>query len=331
MPGYYFGPITWRFETRVDDQWITHRPPGHPDLDDGTNPAGLNHLIDQSQEVSDFARIELDDTLVDILEELDPVPVAALRILVWAADVDEIGTTSSSSTGPDPDVVLQATARQLAQGRLEVAARQVRRALDLVENARATLREQMIASAAEDGLGRNHIARTASGAWSRRLVLAYLAGHDLRLNVQQALPPEWPRSRVFDRGWDLPATAYDHERGVERVHIGPYLCGHVQLDLQTDGAVWISVTGIHPPEDTALYRPRTGETDQQRARREERLAEHDHAAAALAREVAERALPLLQQRRFVVAHPDGTSATADDLAHASVYPENHLVITRPSS
>ena len=140
--------------------------------------------------------------------------------MVW----ERIGTDGT------PACVLEATEAQLMAGRLEDASLQVQQALREVEAARKQVRVQVIRASSGNMLSRNAIARLASGALARRLVLQLLGGHDLVEGVQDAL--SWGQGSRYRRWYPpVPEPEPDDE------YLGPFCYGPVRLDLDPGGQV----------------------------------------------------------------------------------------------
>lgn len=113
---------------------------------------------------------------------------AGVRVRVWDTDdVPDDGAGDARKVACEPLALVQATFEQMATGRLASAASGVLAAQHDMDAARAKLRRQIVA-AADDGVGRNHIARVTERALARRLVLQHLVAHDIRRQAERALP-----------------------------------------------------------------------------------------------------------------------------------------------
>lgn len=281
--------LTWRFELRLPghDRWM----PVTTDIADDAHAAhvGTKEMPCIWQDADEAAPWELKQVLADLVETGDPLRMTGARIVVW----EGIGT------GGEPACVLEATADQLAMGRLEYANRQVQWALHEVELARTQVRTQIIIAATENRLGRNTIARLVSGALTRRLVLQLLAGYDLIEGIQDALPPGSDRYRRW-----YPETLTDPE---EHHHLGPFCHGPIQLDLEPNGQVYLHLLDVDRPHESDLSLFDEDE-DAERADRQ--------AQAERARGYAEEVLPVLRKAGFALHRRDGAAASIDDLAQS---------------
>jgi hypothetical protein len=254
----------------VDDEYAEH--------------VGAHEMVDIWQDADEAAPTELDRVLADLVEAGDPLGMTGARIVVW----EGIGTDS------DPARVLEATADQLAVGHLERANRQVQNALHEVEIARTQVRAQIIKAATENRLGRNTIARLASGALTRRLVLQLLAGYDLTEAIRDALP-SWTRHRRWYR-WPMldPGEQY----------LGPFCYGPIQLDLEPSGQVHLSLVDVDGPPESDIPVPYDDE-DAERVYRQAR--------SERARGYVNEILPALTKAGFTLHKRDGAMASVDDL------------------
>jgi hypothetical protein len=281
--------VTFRFEVLLGERWLpyTAEALGVADDDVGRDLAGDHELECVWQDAVEFARQELDGAVARISPE-DPglVNLAGVRIALWA-QVPAQG---------EPDVVIRASQKQLAIGRLRYAADEVTAAVRQLRDARGRLRAQVLTAATVDHLGRNQIAREVERTWSRRLVLQFLSGHDLIRDVRRALPSDWPRSDgyVFD---------YDDEPWEQR--LGPFRCGPVKLELSSVGQVELRIvdTEDHPDVDDA---------DDAEIRAYQAAGRQRALAAA---EVVHAALG---DRGLRLSKKDGTAVTVEELARIPV-------------
>jgi hypothetical protein len=281
--------LTWQFELRLpgpDDRWL----PVTADLvgDQYAELVGTHEMPEIWQDAGEAAPIELERVLADLSEIGDLLGMTGARIVVW----EGIGTDGS------PACILEATADQLAAGRLEQASHQVQKALREVELARTRVRVQIIKAAIENRLSRNTIARLVSGALTRRLVLQLLGGCDLIEGIRDALPSSW--TNRYRRWYPMP------EPDMAAEYLGPFCYGPIHLDLDPSGQVRlrvVDVDGLHEPGT-----PMPDEDDEEAARA------YRQARAERACGYAEEVLPLLTKTGFTLRKPDGTAASADDLA-----------------
>jgi hypothetical protein len=244
----------------------------------------------------DIATRELDDALSTIAGLGVEIGVVAARIMLWRGE---------STTG-DPVIVLTATDEQMTVGRLRYAVNDVRRALELVDEARTRLRDQIVA-ADQAFVGRNNIARETEGAWTRRLVLQFLAGYDLVREITRLLPHSWERSAPPDA-----EPPWDHSR-----HLGPYWCGPVVFELEPAGDVKIGLVDRYRPDQPGLEE--ASEEELETLTTDSRRRIHEHALSVLA----------AVQRGFQLTTPQGAVAGLEDLVKAS--PFQRLLIRRQSS
>lgn len=273
--------FTWRLEVsqhgRTD--WVPYDRKAFGELD---RPHLGEHTDEECwEDPVQFAQRAFDDALNEMVADQQVLRLRSARILLWISD---------TSRG-DPAVLLQATDDQLATAQLSVAVQGVRAALADLDRARERLRNQIVAASTIDYLSRNHIARIADGAWSRRLVLQFLSGHDLARTIQRALPSDWPTYSPY-----LEDDGYQ-EIGTE--HLGPYWRGPVRIDLDANGDVHVALVnpsvGVPTPDQ-----PGEQQFDAEQIR--------THARTALS---------ALHSAGLHVSTPDGREATIDDLAATS--------------
>ncbi len=286
--------LTWRFELRLAsrDQWV----PITADMagDDRGLHIGIQEMSEIWKEADEAAPDALTEVLANLVDVGDPLRMTGARIVVW----EGLGTEG------EPACVLEATADQIAAGRLERANRQVQWALHEVELARAQVRQEIIKAAVENRLSRNTIARLTSGALTRRLVLQLLAGYDLVEGIREELSL-W--GDQYQRWY--PEFLLDVE---DHVYLGPFCYGPVDLRLEPSGQVrlgLIDVDGPREPDITAF-----GDEDDEALEEEARQA-YLEARAKRAHQYAERALSILTKTGFTPRRPDSTAASVDDLAN----------------
>jgi hypothetical protein len=288
--------LTWRFELRLSnpDRWI----PITNDMvgDRYARHVGTQEFPDIWDDAKDRAPTELEEVLADLTETGDPLGMTGARILVW----EGIGTEG------EPACILEATAEQLTAGRLELASHRVQMALREVEIARTQARVQVVKAASESRLSRNTIARLVSGALTRRLVLQLLSGYDLVEGIRDALP-SWDNRY---RRWS-PDFVMEPDLDTQQ-YLGPFCYGPIQLYLDTNGLVHLSLVdrdGLHEPDI-----PLPDGTDEGDKAAEEAGRAYCQARAERARGYAKETLPLLREAGFTLRKPDGTTASADDLS-----------------
>jgi hypothetical protein len=160
------------------------------------------------------------------------------------------------------------------------------------------LRNQVIAEIGH--LGRNQIAREIEGAWTRRLILQFLAGYDLIRVILRVLPRDWPRSSPSRDGVPPEDRAAHGEE-----HLGPYYCGPACLTLDATGRVALRLIDIGGPEDPRATSPWTTE---------EEIEDYERGAAARAFAQAEKIVPLLHRAGFHLTTAEDKEARATDLA-----------------
>lgn len=275
--------VQWQFEVQLRDaDWVVY----DEELAGGPGGCtGVHEHPDLWDEPVQYAQDQLDEALVELVDVAEGLGMRRARIVMWPY----------GGARENPLVVLQATDEQLAVGRLRNAANDVQWAAGELEKARARLRSQVIAADAVDHLGRNKIARELEdGGWSRRLVLQFLAGHDLVCAVQRALPPQWST----DSPWE-----YD-PRDAWQARLGPFWCGPVELELDATGRVSLRVIDRDGPPEPDLHAD-----DEERER-------YEHDAATRARTAARTILPMLRRAGFDLVAADGSAVGADQLASA---------------
>jgi hypothetical protein len=280
--------LTWQFELRLPgrDQWV----PITADMagDQCAELIGTQEMPEIWQDAEETAPIELERVLADLSETGDPLGMTGARIVVW----EGIGTDGN------PACILEATADQLAAGRLEQANCQVQGALREVELARARVRAQIIRASIENRLSRNTIARLVSGALTRRLVLQLLAGYDLIEGIRDALQSSW--TNRYRRWYPMPEPELEDE------YLGPFCYGPVHLDLDPSGQVRLRLADVDGAHEPGIPKPDEDDDEEAERARCQALAER---ACGYAGEV----LPLLAKARFILRKPDGGAASADDL------------------
>ncbi len=296
------GAITWRFEMLLHGgtEWLPYNGELLGEDDIWLEHAGTHTLDDYDGDPVEFAKEELDNALSELADDGARLGMARARIVIWRA----------ISAEGDPVVVVQASDEQLATGRLRRVAVDVHIAVRKLEEARKRLRNQVIASGAIDRLGRNHIAREVDGAWARRLVLQYLAGHDLVRTVQRALPRDWS---------DLPP--YPAEEYVpDEEHLGPYWCGPVRMELDANGQVRLSLADVDGPPYHHLEQDPSDED----------IARYNRGVALRAHTNADIVLPLLHRAGIHLRTADNTEARTTDLIE-TCWRGGHLVVTKPDA
>ncbi|WP_154697866.1 hypothetical protein [Lentzea guizhouensis] len=259
--------------------WLSHGEPEWRDC------LGVHEMTDCTDDPVEVATRQLDESLEVLAGYGRRIGIRGVRIIMW----------TGPNTDGGPDIVIPATREQMALGRLRDTVSDVEVALREVENARTRLRNQMVESDTIDGLGRNTIARTTEGALARRLVLQFLAGHDLVRTIRWALPRDWSSSCPLPEDFLEPGQEY----------LGPYWCGAVMISLDVSGTVELCLVDSEPEPD--LYDP--GMYFDENA-----LVEYRRGARLRAQDNAEVVLPLLHRASLRLSTSDGTDATVDDLA-----------------
>ena len=282
--------LTWQFELRLPghDQWL----PVAADLagERSGDIAGPIEMPGIWQEAGEAAPAELERALAELAETGDPLGMTGARIVV----------REGTGTDGEPACILEATAGQLAAGRLQQATSQVEWALREVEIARTQVRAEIIGAAVENQLSRNTIARHVSGALTRRLVLQLLSGYDLVESVRDALHSSW--TSRYRRWGHTPEDEYT----------GPFCYGPVRLDLDPSGQVRLMLVDIDGPDEPDNPLPDEDDEDAERTCRQDR--------AERARGYAKEVLPLLATAGLSLRNVDGTTASADDLAKTTSGP-----------
>lgn len=289
------GPITWRFEVQRCDgaEWtpIDGELLGEDDLWD--DHIGTHDMPECWDDPLEFARNELEGVLGRLAADCRQLGVTRSRIVLWTREAAE----------GDAAIVIQATDEQMAIGRLLAAADEVKEALRGVESARRRLRNQVIAEIGQ--LGRNQIAREIEGAWTRRLILQFLAGYDMIRVILRVLPHDWPRSSSSSDGLPPEERAAPGDE-----HLGPYYCGPACLMLDATGQVALRLIDIDGPEDPRVTGRRGAENE---------IEDYERGAAARAFAKAEKIVPLLHLAGFHLTTAEGEEARVTDLADTWQY------------
>jgi hypothetical protein len=297
-------PISWRFEVqrRDGEVWmpLDGRLLGDDDL--GDDHIGMHDMPECWDDPLEFASNELDSVLARLAADCCLLGMYRARIVVWM----------NETADGDPAIVIQAADEQMAAGRLRGAADEVREALRGVESARMRLRNQVIAEIGQ--LGRNQIAREIEGAWTRRLILQFLAGYDIVQVVLRVLPRDWPRSSPYE--YEVPPEL---RTAPGKEHLGPYYCGPACLQLDGTGQVTVSLVDVDGPED-----PRA--TDGWAS--EDEIEDYERGAASRAVDKAERIVPLLHRAGFHLTTAEGKEARVADLART--WQHGSLTLTKSS-
>ncbi len=290
--------LSWRFEVRVHGRagWLPYDRDLWPIEPRWPDCLGVQRFDDCWDNPLDIATREFDDALSTLAGLGVEIGVVAARIMLWRGE---------STTG-DAAIVLTATDEQMTVGRLRYAVNDVRRAIELVDEARTRLRDQIVA-ADHAFVGRNQIARETEGAWTRRLVLQFLAGYDLVREFTRMLPHSWERSAPCDA-----EQPWDHSR-----HLGPYWCGPVVLELEPAGEVKIGLVDRYRPDQPDLEE--ASEEELETLATDSRLRIHEHALSVLS----------TVQRGYQLTTPQGAVAGLEDLVKTS--PFQRLLIRRQSS
>ena len=249
---------------------------------------GTHDMVECWDDPLEFARNELESVLGRLVADCRQLAVTRARIVLWTRETAE----------GDPAIVIQATDEQMAIGRLHAAADEAKEALRGVEAARKRLRNQVIAQIGL--LGRNQIAREIEGAWTRRLILQFLAGYDLIRVILRVLPRDWPRSSPSCDGIPPKERA---EPGEE--HLGPYYCGPARLMLDATGQVTLRLISVGGPEDPRLTGPWAAEDE---------IEHYERGAAAGAFARTEKIVPLLHRAGFHLTTAECNEAWVTDLA-----------------
>lgn len=300
---------TYRFEVYVAKdlfapslaEWVAYDSELVGEEDETTGEHCAEEVWNQTP--VELAQDRLDDALADLGSCRGGLPS---RIVLWTDD----------GSPENPTVVIQATEDQMAIGRLRAASYGVASAVRELSAARRRLRNQILAADGHVGLGRNVIAREVEhGGWSRRLVLQFLAGHDIIRSAQRALPRDWPKDRL---GFDELYRYYDEDDVSE--HLGPYWCGPVCMGLNAGGQVslWMdyddyTVVDDYDPFDTDDDEDQPSEPTEQ---------EKQEAADAAIRDAAQRAedadlvVSRLQLAGLELRSPTGAEAKAPELLNA---------------
>jgi hypothetical protein len=289
------GPITWRFEVQRCDgaEWtpLDSELLGEDDLWD--DHIGTHDMPECWDDPLEFARNELEGVLGRLAADCRRLRVPRARIVLWTRETAE----------GDPAIVIQATDEQMAIGRLHAAGDEVKEALRGVESARRRLRNQVIAEIGY--LGRNQIAREIEGAWTRRLILQFLAGYDMIRFILRVLPRDWPRSKP--RYYEVPP---EERAAPGDEHLGPYYCGPACLMLDATGEVALRLIDVDGPEDPRATDPCATEDD---------IEDYERGAAARAFANAEKIVPMLHRAGFHLTTAENKEARVTDLADTWQY------------
>jgi hypothetical protein len=284
------GPITWRFEVQRCDgaEWtpLDSELLGEDDLWD--DHIGTHDMPECWDDPLEFARNELEGVLGRLAADCRRLGATWARIVLWTRETVE----------GDPAIVIQATDEQMSIGRLHAAADEVKEALRGVESARRKLRNQVIAEIGH--LGRNQIAREIEGAWTRRLILQFLAGYDLIRDILRVLPHDWPRSSPSSDGIPPVERAASGDE-----HLGPHYCGPACLMLDATGQVALRLIDVDGPEDPRVTDPWAAEDE---------IEDYERGAAARAFARAEKVVPSLHRAGFHLTTAEGQEARVTDLA-----------------
>lgn len=308
----------YRFEVHVAEdrnpvppaQWVVY----DSELVDEDNVTTGEHCAEEVWDRTpvELAQDRLDEALADLCAYRGGLPC---RIVLW----------TDEGSPENPTVIISATEDQLAIGRLRAASDDVAHAVGELSAARRRLRNQILAAGAHMGLGRNVIAREVEhGGWSRRLVLQFLAGHDLIRAAQRALPYEWPKDRL---GFDDSYYHFDEDSTAE--HLGPYWCGPVRMDLNAGGQVFLRMdyndyTTIDEPFNTDDEDQPPPELTEQEMQEAKDAAARD---AAQRTEDAELVVNRLRRAGLELRSPSGAEAQAPELLNAHKT-ETALVLVR---
>jgi len=302
--------LTWRFELLLRGQrWV---PVTKDILDDEAAAFYSAHVGTQEmpciwKDADEVAPDELGQVLVDLIEVGEPLGMSGARIVVW----EGIGTDG------DPALILEATPDELAVARLELANREVQNALQEVERARTRVRARIVKAANENRLSRNMIARAVNGALSRRLVLQYLAGHDLVEAVRDALQSWMGVSSAYQRWYDYDPYGL---RDPDEEYLGPFCFGPVCLQLEASGQVYLHL--VMPRDDDP---PDIDFEDEEAFQTSERA--FLEARAKFAQKHATEVLPLLAKAGFRLLRADNTPASVEDLAESVDSTHKRLLVS----
>lgn len=225
--------VTWRFEVQINGEpvWLPYDGRHIDGVGEYDDCAG-KHVIDECwDDLAELAAHELTSGLGAITSDLVRFgALTGLRVCVWR---------TYDSTEGDPEVVLSASPKQLAAGRLFGATDDVAAALYRVEQARRRLRAQVVAASAEGHLDRAFIAKTAEPMLQDD-VSALLTGYDLVTAVYDALPAAWSHTSPYpyDPAWDDEDEGYVPPLSEKLV----FWCGRVRLSLAPTGEVTLSLS-----------------------------------------------------------------------------------------
>lgn len=304
--------LTWRFELQLPGpRWVpvTTDMVGDEEAAFYADHVGTKEMPCIWKDADEVAPDELGQVLVDLIEVGEPLGMGGARIVVW----EGIGTDG------DPALVLEATADELAVGRLELANRDVQDALQEVERARTGVRIRIVKAANENRLSRNMIARAVNGALSRRLVLQFLAGHDLVEAVRDALQSWLGRHSGYQRWYD--DDPYGLRDDDEERYLGPFNFGPVCLQLEANGHVYLHLVMSRDehPDDLPDFE------DEEAFQASERAFVQARAEFALKH--AMEVLPLLAKAGFRLLRADNTPASVEDLAQSVDSTHKRLLIS----
>ncbi|MFC3996545.1 hypothetical protein ACFOVU_11505 [Nocardiopsis sediminis] len=288
--------VTWRFDVRIDRDptWRPFDTQHFAGVEDH-DMTGLNHLWDCWDDPAEVAVRELDDALEPITREVSGSAVIAdLRMRLWIPDED---------AKDEPDIVLQASRKQLAVGRLRAATTEVKEAEAELARSRQHLRDRIVAAHAKDRLPPPVIALEAGDGLDED-VTTYLEGYSIIADIRRALPSTWSHHDP----WPQVEDYYTHW-GRDAV----YWCGDLRMSLSAHGEVTLSMNPAAQDYGCTYVDIDSDPEAAEQAAADERsrLAQRAHAGAEVV-------VAALRQRRFVLYADHGAHAGAADLAASTV-------------
>lgn len=266
--------LYWVFDVRTSDTpgWHAYDKANYPPGSDSGFGAGGAHLGQNElpdfyeQHPSEWVQQALDEALGDIASRVGP-GLQGIRIRVW----------QDRSYNEVPDMIVEATPRQLAQARIRAATYIVHRAQQDLQEAQDALRETVVDADLAAPLGRTPeeavelINEDVEEALPGEVLAPFLAGARLALQLRGALMARGLSGHCFD------ADLETYEQQFGGVH--SYWAGCIRFLVRLDGTV---VVTLHPDGEPsmrlALADPEAEKRELEATRAAERQLASKHAA-----------------------------------------------------